>query len=47
MKNIIVVGAGASGMFCALLLRERGFEVTVLERNDKIMKKIYACPNKR
>lgn len=47
MKNIIVVGAGASGMFCALLLRERGFEVTVLERNDKIMKKIYATGNGR
>ena len=47
MKNIIVIGAGASGMFCALLLRKRGYEVTILERNDKIMKKIYATGNGR
>lgn len=47
MKNIIVIGAGASGMFCALILRKKGYEVTVLERNDKIMKKIYATGNGR
>ncbi len=47
MKNIIVIGAGASGMFCSLLLKEKGFDVTVLERNDKIMKKIYATGNGR
>lgn len=47
MKRVIIIGAGASGMFCALLLRERGWEVTVLERNEKIMKKIYATGNGR
>ena len=47
MEKIAIVGAGASGMLAGLLLKERGHDVTVFERNDKIMKKILATGNGR
>ena len=31
MKHVLICGAGAVGLCCALALRERGFEVTVVE----------------
>ncbi|MCR4593790.1 MAG: NAD(P)/FAD-dependent oxidoreductase [Clostridiales bacterium] len=34
-KKVIVIGAGASGLTAAYLLAMRGFNVTVLEKNDK------------
>jgi D-amino-acid dehydrogenase len=34
MKHVLICGAGAIGLSCALFLRERGFEVTVVERDD-------------
>ena len=37
----IVVGGGASGMFCAGLLAQNGNEVTLLEKNEKLGKKLY------
>ena len=33
MKHVLICGAGAIGMCSALFLRERGYEVTVLERD--------------
>lgn len=47
MKKIAIVGAGASGMMAAILLKQRGFDITVFERNEKVMKKIYATGNGR
>ena len=41
MSNIIIIGAGASGMMAAILLGERGHKVTVLEQNERIGKKLY------
>lgn len=33
MKHVLIVGGGAVGLCCALYLRERGYEVTVIERD--------------
>jgi 2,4-dienoyl-CoA reductase (NADPH2) len=35
-KRIMVIGAGPSGMECALAARRRGHEVTVYERGDRV-----------
>ncbi|HKU15893.1 MAG TPA: FAD-dependent oxidoreductase [Steroidobacteraceae bacterium] len=34
MKHVLICGAGAVGLCCALFLRERGYEVTVVERDS-------------
>jgi D-amino-acid dehydrogenase len=34
MKHVLICGAGAIGLSCALFLRERGHEVTVVERDS-------------
>ena len=41
MKNVIVIGAGASGLMAAYAAARNGNSVTVLERNEKAGKKIY------
>lgn len=38
---MLVIGAGAAGMMCAVTAAEKGVSVTVLERNDKIGRKLY------
>ena len=35
-RNILVVGAGPSGLFCALDLLRYGFNVTLIERGDRV-----------
>lgn len=47
MKNIIVVGAGASGMMAALWAAKQGTQVTVLEQNAKPLKKLLMTGNGR
>src|SRR4051812_688885 len=39
-SDVIVVGAGAAGMMCAIEAGKRGRSVTVIERNDAFGKKI-------
>ena len=39
--RVVVVGAGASGLICAGRLGERGFEVKLIDSNEKVGKKIY------
>jgi len=39
-KDVIIVGAGAAGLLCAIEAGKRGRSVTVLEHNDAIGKKI-------
>lgn len=41
MKNTVtIIGAGASGLFCASLLAEKGFNVIVIDNGKKIGRKI-------
>lgn len=46
-KKIIVIGGGAAGMMAALSAKENGGEVLILERNDRIGKKLLATGNGR
>ena len=39
--RIIVIGGGAAGMMAAAAAAEEGAEVTLLEKNDRLGKKIY------
>ena len=40
-KRIIVIGAGAAGMLAALTAARMGAPVTLLERNQKVGRKLY------
>ena len=40
MIDVIVIGGGAAGLFCAALAGQRGLRVVLLEHNDKVGKKI-------
>ena len=40
MKKIIVVGGGAAGMMAAVFASESGADVTVIERGDRLGKKL-------
>lgn len=39
--KVCVVGGGASGLVASLLIAQRGHEVVLLEKNEKLGKKIY------
>ena len=47
MNKIIVIGAGAAGLMAALSAKENGGQVTILERNDRIGRKLLATGNGR
>ncbi len=47
MEDIIIIGAGPSGIMAAIQASYLGASVTVLERNDKPLKKLYATGNGR
>lgn len=40
-KKIVVVGGGAAGMMSAIVAAENGAEVTLIEKNEKLGKKLY------
>ena len=40
MGNVIVLGGGAAGLMCALTAAKRGRQVLILEKANKIGKKI-------
>ena len=40
-EKTVVIGGGAAGMFSAVQLAKRGFDVTLLEKNEKLGKKIF------
>lgn len=46
-KKIIVVGGGASGMIAAIAANLNGGDVTLIERNDRVGKKLLATGNGR
>jgi len=41
MRNVIVIGGGAAGMMAAIFAARTGASVTLLERNQKLGKKVY------
>ena len=45
--DVLIIGAGASGLVCAQAAAARGLRTAVLERNDIPAKKIYATGNGR
>ena len=47
LPNIIVIGGGASGIVASIIAGRRKAKVTLLERNDRIGKKILVTGNGR
>lgn len=41
MRKVIVIGGGAGGMIAAIYATRAGAQVTLLERNEKLGKKVY------
>lgn len=46
-KKICIIGGGASGMMAAIAAAEEGAEVTILEHNDRVGRKILSTGNGR
>ncbi len=46
-NKIIVIGGGASGMMAAITAKRKGCEVTLLERNNRVGKKLLTTGNGR
>jgi len=46
-KKIAIIGAGASGLFCAILCAKAGLQVDIYEQNSKCGKKILVSGNGR
>lgn len=40
MKQIIIIGGGAAGFFCAANLDEKKYKVTILEKNSDVLQKV-------
>ncbi|RJX27410.1 MAG: NAD(P)/FAD-dependent oxidoreductase [Acholeplasma sp.] len=45
--KVVVIGGGASGLIAAITLKEMGTDVTLIERNPKLGRKILATGNGR
>ena len=45
MDNILIIGGGASGLMCAFQLAKSGKSVRVLEKNQRVGKKLLATGN--
>ena len=39
--KVCVIGGGAAGMMCAIMIARKGHEVSLFEKNEKLGKKIY------
>ncbi|MBR6274378.1 MAG: aminoacetone oxidase family FAD-binding enzyme [Lachnospiraceae bacterium] len=46
-KTLTVIGSGPAGMMAAITAAGNGMEVTVIEQNEKLCRKIYATGNGR
>ena len=46
-KQVIVIGGGAAGMIAAISARRHGADITILEKNPRVGKKILATGNGR
>ena len=47
MKDIVIIGGGASGLVAAITAARRGKKVTILEKNEKCGKKLLLTGNGR
>ena len=47
MKKVAIVGAGASGLLCAIFCAKQGLHVELFEQNNKVGKKILVSGNGR
>ena len=45
-KNVIVIGSGFGGLAISIRLQARGFNVTLLEKNDMVGGHAYQLKNK-
>ena len=45
MKKIAIIGGGAAGMVCAVILARNGLNVTVFERGERLGRKLSATGN--
>ena len=41
MSRVVVIGGGPAGMFAAIATAENGHHVTLLEKNEKLGKKLF------
>lgn len=41
MSDIIIVGGGAAGLFAGVIASEKGCKVTIIEKNEKLGKKLF------
>lgn len=41
MENVVIIGGGAAGMMSGITLAEKGYKVTIIEKNDKLGKKLF------
>ena len=46
-REVIIIGGGASGMMAALTAAENGYDVTLLERQSRVGRKLLATGNGR
>lgn len=46
-SDVVIIGAGASGLLCGGALADLGLFVTILEKNDRVGKKLSATGNGR
>ena len=47
MRRVAIIGAGASGLVCAIEAARKGLHVTLFEKNSKVGRKILATGNGR
>ena len=47
MPKVVIVGGGAAGMMAAISAKNHGADVTLIERNNRVGKKILATGNGR
>lgn len=45
MKNVAIVGGGPAGVAAAIYAAEKGFQVTIFEKQKKLLRKIYVTGN--
>ena len=45
MSKVVVIGGGAAGMMASIIAARNGHTVTLIEKNDKLGKKLFITGN--